>query len=207
MACFLNSGRRKPCKDSVGGTRKIYFANYGTIGDITYDVDGESILSINENSPNANMVLYVYDIKGNADLVQNITTSKANGTTIFEQVLSVTFTKLTKGDNEELKSMVHASPYAFVEDFRGNVVLVGLENGLDVTEGNSSTGRDMEDLNGYTMTLTSKETCFANFFTDFNTWLNSGIPSIGGNRNSGAFKDRVLLDGGIVESLECIVQE
>ena len=103
--------------------------------------------------------------------------------------------------------MIYSTPYVFIEDFRNNIMLVGLENGVDVTEGNSATGREMGDFNGYNITLTSKETAFANFFPDFDAWIASGIAYIGGYRNSTLFRDRVLLDGGIVESLECVVQE
>ena len=207
MACLLNTGRLKPCKDAVGGVRSLYFVNYDVIKDVTYDTDGETILSINQNLPAPSVVLFRYDIRSNAELTQNITSSKENGTTFFEQVLTVEFTGLTKEDNEEIKRMIYSTPYVFIEDFRNNIMLVGLENGVDVTEGNSATGREMGDFNGYNITLTSKETAFANFFPDFDAWIASGIAYIGGYRNSTLFRDRVLVDGGIIESPECLVQE
>jgi len=33
MSCNLSLYRTEPCKDSVGGLDKVYFVNYGTIGD------------------------------------------------------------------------------------------------------------------------------------------------------------------------------
>ena len=38
MACDLSTGRTVPCKDVVGGIKAVYFANYGDLGAITYDV-------------------------------------------------------------------------------------------------------------------------------------------------------------------------
>jgi len=156
MACILTTGRSKPCKDAVGGIRKLYFVDFGQLGEVT-EVEDE-ITEID-----GTFTYYEYDVKGNSELTQNINSSLENGTTFFEQVVSATFTKLTKEDNKELKLMVYGQPHVFVEDYKGNVMCVGLENGADVTEGTAVTGTAMGDLNGYTLSLTANEVCFANF--------------------------------------------
>mgnify|MGYP003641392236 CR=1 FL=1 len=156
MGCILSTGRTKSCKDAVGGIRKIYFVDFGTMGAVA--VADDEITGIA-----GDFTYYEYDVKGNADLTQNVNSSIENGTTFFEQVLSATFTKLTKEDNKELKMMVYGRPHVFVEDYKGNVMCVGLENGADVTEGTAVTGRAMGDLNGYTLSLTAMETSYAAF--------------------------------------------
>jgi len=35
MACALTKGRNLPCKTGFGGVKKIYFADYGTLGTVT----------------------------------------------------------------------------------------------------------------------------------------------------------------------------
>ena len=35
MACDLTGGRKKPCKDAVGGISKIYFVDFGDLGTVT----------------------------------------------------------------------------------------------------------------------------------------------------------------------------
>jgi len=35
MSCDLNTGRKVPCKDSVGGIQAVYFADFGTMGALT----------------------------------------------------------------------------------------------------------------------------------------------------------------------------
>ena len=181
MACLLSSGRLKPCKDAVGGIRRIFFVDYGTLGEVT-EVDDE-ITEID-----GSFTYYEYDVKLNSELTQNITSSKENGTTFFEQVLSITFTKLTKEDNKELKLMAYGSPHIFVEDYKGGIMAVGLENGADVTEGSAVTGREMGDLNGYTMSFTANEVSFANF-VDPSLSGTTFLDAIAGTATAGTQRD------------------
>ena len=158
MSCILTSGRAKTCKDAVGGIKKLYFVDYGDLGDVTLGTDDD----ITEIS--GTFTYYEYDIKNTeSELTQNLNSSVTNGTTFIEQVLTANFPKLTKEDNKELKLMAYGTPHVFVEDFKGNVMLVGLENGADVTEGTAVTGTAMGDLNGYTLSLTANEVTYANF--------------------------------------------
>jgi hypothetical protein len=99
-------------------------------------------------------------------LTQNINSSRENGTTFFEQVLSLTLHKLSPADNKQLKLMSYGRPHIFVEDYNGNVFVVGLEFGADVSGGTIVTGSAMGDLSGYTLTLTGMEKMPANFLGD-----------------------------------------
>lgn len=157
MSCILSSGRKEACKDAIGGLRKAYFVDFGTLGDVTLTDD-----EITEVG--GTFTYYEYDVRNTeSELTQNVNSSSTNGTTYFEQVLNLVFTKLTKEDNKELKLMAYGRPHVFVEDYMGNVMCVGLENGADVTGGTAVTGTAMNDLNGYTLALTGNETTYANF--------------------------------------------
>ena len=61
MACLLTSGRALQCKNSVGGLKAVYFADYGTLGDVTI-VAGE--ITAIAGTPD----FYKYDIKGSSSL-------------------------------------------------------------------------------------------------------------------------------------------
>ncbi len=156
MACDLTGGRAKPCKDAVGGIKKIHFVDFGDLGDVTL-VDDEV------TDMGGTFTYYTYDVKGNSSLETNITTSLENGTTFFEQVVNLTLHKLTKEDNKELKLMAFGRPHVFVETFDGSVILVGREHGAEVTGGTMVTGTAMGDLQGYTLTLTANEVTMPNF--------------------------------------------
>lgn len=151
MACDLTGGRLRPCKDAVGGIKKIHFVDFGDLGTLTIGTDDE----ITDMSGTFNY--YTYDVKGNSSLETNITSSMENGTTFFEQVLNITLFKLTKEDNKELKLMAYGRPHVIVQTFDDKFLLVGAENGADVTGGTAVTGTAMGDLNGYTLTLTANE--------------------------------------------------
>lgn len=160
MACDLTGGRAKPCKDAVGGIRKIHFVDFGDLGSVTA-VDDE-ITDISGDSSN-NLTYHTYDVKGNSSLETNINSSLENGTTFFEQVVNLTLHKLTKEDNKELKLMAFGRPHVFIETFDRKVLLVGKDNGAEVTGGTAVTGTAMGDLQGYTLTLTANETTMPNF--------------------------------------------
>lgn len=157
MACDLTGGRAKPCKDAVGGIRKIHFVDFGDLGDMPLGSNDEI------TDMDGTFTYYTYDVKGNSSLETNITTSLENGTTFFEQVVNLTLHKLTKEDNKELKLMAFGRPHVFVETFDGSVLLVGREHGAEVTGGTMVTGTAMGDLQGYTLTLTANEVTMPNF--------------------------------------------
>ena len=162
MACDLSLGRLEVCKDSVGGLKNVYFVNYGEMGAITYDVTNTDVIDAVAGTPDA----YKYELKGASTFTQNINSSRENGTTFFEQVLELTFKKLTVKDHKELKLMAYGRPNVIVEDNNGNFFLSGLEHGCDVTGGTIVTGAAMGDLSGYTLTLTGMEKVPANFLGD-----------------------------------------
>ena len=157
MACDLTQGRKVPCKDVVGGINRVWFVDFGDLGTLTTGADDEL------TNATGTFSAYEYDVKGANSLEQNFNVSRENGTTFFEQVLNLTLTKLSKEDNKELKLIAYGRPHIFVEDYNGNVFLVGAYHGAEVTGGTAVTGSSMGDLSGYTLSLTGSEKLMANF--------------------------------------------
>ena len=173
MACGLNLGRKEPCKDVVGGIKNVYFVDFGDLGTVSQTDD--EITNMTGDSSN-NLTAFKYEVKGNSSFETNITASRENGTTFFEQTLNLTLHKLTKEDNKELKLLAFGRPHVVVEDYNGNCMLMGLEHGADVSGGTIVTGAAMGDLSGYTLTLTAMERKPANFM-DVNADIStSGYP-------------------------------
>lgn len=156
MACQLSRGRKEGCKTSVGGLKSVYFTDFGDLGIVTKVDDEVTDLS-------GTFVAYKYDLKGGSSFEQAITSSRENGTTYFEQTLNLTLKKLSKEDNKEIKLLAYGRPHVAVEDYNGNVFLMGLEHGAEVTGGTIVTGAAMADLSGYTLTLVGQEVAAANF--------------------------------------------
>ena len=156
MACDLTKGRKEPCKDVVGGLKAVFFTDFGDYGTVTETDDEITDMT-------GTFVAFRYELKGNSSFEQTITSSRENGTTFFDQTLSLTLKKLSKEDNKELKLLAYGRPHIAVEDYNGNVFIMGLQHGAEVNGGTISTGAAMADLSGYTLTFNSQELKPANF--------------------------------------------
>jgi|TARA_R110000764_G_scaffold195331_1_gene280556 predicted membrane GTPase involved in stress response len=164
MSCDISRGRLEPCKDSVGGLNAVYFINKGDIvftgaNAVAYNVTDTDVI----DTLGSAVAAYKFDIKGASAYTENITSSRENGTTTFEQVLELQLTKLTKEDHKTVKMLAYGSPTLLVEDNNGNVFVAGLEHGLDVSGGTIVSGASMGDMSGYTLTFTGMERVPANF--------------------------------------------
>ena len=164
MACNLTRSRAEACKDTVAGIKKIYFADFGTLGTIT-SVDDEitDMTGTTVGAVDNSLTLFTYEVKGNNSFETTINASRENGTVFYEQVLNITLKKLTKEDHKELKLLAAGRPHVFIVDQNDNVFLMGKENGADVTAGTVSTGNALGDFNGYNLTFTAQEVAPPNF--------------------------------------------
>lgn len=159
MACTLTTGRKLPCKTGFGGIKKVYFADYDSLGTLTLDTDNN--ITAFSGSP----TWYQYDIKGNSSLETSITSSRENGTTFYTQTLNLTLTYLDNATKEEIQLLAVSRPHIVVEDYYGNEFLLGYENGCELTGGTIVTGAAAGDLSGFTMTFEGQEE-LAPYFVD-----------------------------------------
>jgi len=182
MACDLTSGRKNPCKDQIGGIVRAWFIDFGDLGTVTQTDDQITDMT-------GTFTAYQYDLKGTNSLEQAITSSRENGTTFFEQTITLGLPKLSKEDNKELKLMAYGRPHVCIEDRNGNFMLCGLEHGCEVTGGSVATGTAFGDMSGYTLTLSASELKPANFIgsaTSANPFagMSSATPTITAGTNS-----------------------
>ena len=153
MACALTTGRKLPCKQSVGGIKTAYMAAFGTLGAATISNGNISALA---GTP----AFYKYDLKGaNSSLTTNIISSRDTGTTVYETTLELTFTHLDVLTQEEIKKIAAARPHIVIEDNNEtpNLFMVGFNQGAEVTAGTIVSGAAYTDLSGFTLTFTATE--------------------------------------------------
>ena len=170
MPCLMSTGRKLACKDAVGGIQKVYFADYGTLGTAT--ISGGIVSTFSS----ATYTLFQYDVKSASGLEQTITSSNDNGTTFFEQTLTLVLTKLDAPTQVELAKVIATRPHVFVQDNNGNYLAVGMTRGCDVN-GTISTGIALGDLNGYSLTITGQEPMMAQFVVG--SYIDSKIAKTG----------------------------
>ena len=159
MACTLTKGRNESCKDVVGGITAVYFADFDTLGAITYDATDTDVIDSFGGTP----TWFKFDVKGTSSFEQTVTSSRDNGTTFYEQTLTLNFKKLSKQTHNEVKLLAYARPHVIVEDNNGNQFMMGLEYGAEVTGGSIATGAAMGDMSGYSLTFGAQEKIPANF--------------------------------------------
>ena len=161
MACNLSAGRNEVCKESVGGLSAVYFVNYtGSLANIT---DGESDDLI--TTLPTGLTAYKYDLKGTSAYTETVNTSRENGTTFFQQELVLNLKKLTPEMTTQLKLAAYGRPQIFGATMNGDCLLIGQQEGADLTAGTLQTGAAMGDLYGYSLTFTGMEKFPASFIS------------------------------------------
>ena len=169
MSCDIANGRLEACKDGVSGLDAVYIINYGTYnpdsaalgGDVTYSATPglEDVITEIANVP----TVYKYELKGANSFEQTITTSRDNGTTFFEQVLTIQLKKQDAATHKTIKLLAYGRPNIIVRTRDNNFFIAGLQRGCDVTAGTVSSGTALGDFNGYSLTFTGMENVPANF--------------------------------------------
>ena len=201
--CTIQEGFVKPQKIKQGGIDKIYlfpYVKYG-VSDITFgggsrvsNPDAQNITSFPQTT------IFEYDAV-NISYTENATIS--NGGIEWSQDLAFTL------PNSEVFLNAYKLMYqdycAIFLDRNGNYRIIGLWNGGEVTI-NAGTGGEKNAMNGSTISLKAREDnqayFLSNFETDFDIFNNPIDPCT--SPLARRYYYRVINDGGVIESLECI---
>mgnify|MGYP003144770548 CR=1 FL=1 len=163
MACDITRGRLIDCKDAIGGLKAIYICkNYNnnieavaTIANTEMTTAGFATWSGQSGSATT---VFKYDLVPNlSSMTVNVNSDNANGTTFFEQTLSVTLQKIDHDMTNELRLMAYSRAQIFVQNSLDNVFLLGMVNGCHVSGGTVITGTAKGDLTGYTIEWAAEE--------------------------------------------------
>lgn len=153
MACDITTGRTEACKESVGGLRNIYVANWNAdmYDGLTLGTD-EEITALS-----AAVDVYKFELRGeNNTFEESNENSRDNGTSFWTQSGSIVLKKQDAATQKQLKLLSYGRPHIIIEDYNGNFRIAGSQNGCEVMVG-TSTGGAMGDLNGYNITFEAKE--------------------------------------------------
>ena len=162
MSCNLSQGRQEVCKESIGGLAGVYFLNY-TTSSFAKNVNGQ-VTALPSGS-----TVYYYELKGTSAYTETVNSSRENGTTFFNQELTLNLKKLTNEMTTQLKTMAYGRPQIVIWTMNGDALLVGEREGADVTAGTIQTGGALGDLYGYSVTFTGQEQLPAAFLSGSTT--------------------------------------
>jgi len=166
MSCDIIGGRTEQCKDAVSGLHAIYLINYGDL-----DMDALAQYGTVDNtdqivaiqSDGITFSAFKFELKGNNSFEQTINSSRENGTTFFEQTLTVQLKRQDVKSTKNVKLISYGRPRIIVHARGDQFFLMGLDQGCDVSAGNISSGSALGDFNGYSLTFTAMEELPANF--------------------------------------------
>lgn len=142
MACDITKGRGLGCKDSRIGIKSVDFAVFN---DAVFATTSGEVTAI----PASITAVFRYQVKGTGNKFEDVgTINQENRTVEFKKSLSLVLPKLGVTSEVELSALLYGRVYAFVKDYNGNVIVCGVESGMDATTLNKST-----DTQCYNITL------------------------------------------------------
>lgn len=158
MACLLTRGFEKDCRDSVGGIKTVYLANWSEVTNYT-ETDGE----ITAMTLSSGSFFHEYQLRRQtSSFTETYEGSEENGTLFHEQEVTVILTRLEAAKRNEMYLMGKGDVVLTAEDNNGNYIVFGLDNGLTLG-GQATSGTAFGDLSGYELTFTGQEKFPARF--------------------------------------------
>lgn len=149
MSCLISKGKLLGCKDQRGGYKNLYFANYDQYGFVVAAHEVTSLGTLAE--------VFKYEVKATTNaLTETGTSSEDNGTFLNAQSVAVTLPKLSADLQGQIQLICASRPYVFVEDYNGNILLLGATNGT-MASCTKVTGGAGGDLTGFTLAITAEE--------------------------------------------------
>ena len=159
MACSLTlTGRSLPCRDALGGVKKVWFGQWSDGIWNAVAADGEI--------ENSSIALELYDYvspKNTSSLTQTVNASVENGTVFYSQVLSLVCNKPVAADVIEIQNLAKGRLAVVVQDMNDNYFVLGHIRGAELSGGSIATGTALGDLNGFTLEFTAEEAIPAPF--------------------------------------------
>jgi hypothetical protein len=155
MACLITKGKLLGCKDQRGGIKNLYFANYEDYG---YVIAAQVLTDLGDLTE-----VFKYEVKATTNaLTETGTSSEDNGTFLNAQSLAVTLPKLGADLQAQIQLICAGRPQVFVEDYNGNIMLIGATNGT-MSNCTKVSGGAGADLSGYTLTIAAEESNLSPF--------------------------------------------
>ncbi len=153
MSCALTQGYTLDCRDNVGGVKEIYVTEL--VNMTTPTVSSGTVTAITMATGTQ---FWKYQLeKETSSLVEHIQTNDTNGTIHYEQDLDFSIRKLQANWRNEIRSLAQNRLAVIVLDRNGKYWLCGLNNGLELQNSDTQTGKGMGDFNGYQLKFKGKE--------------------------------------------------
>lgn len=164
MACAITKGRGVGCKTAFAGIKNIYILDYSAAVAALTDSSGTITLPTDNSAE-----FFKFEVKGGQSSLETVVnSSRENGTTFYESTLNVTFQVLDVATQEEIKLLNRGRAHYVIELYPNGAgvtkyLLMGRDNGAEITGGTIVSGSTPDSLQGFTLTAVATEV-FPPFF-------------------------------------------
>lgn len=148
-------------KNNVGGLKRVYFFEYNKYSKSQIVLTGKQLTTFPTDT------IYTYELLGGS--FSENTEDDTNGKFITLN-LEMTLAEITEDMNVQLDAMLSGIFRAITLDNNGNYNMLGLYNGIELSEGSAPRGSGKSDLNGYTLSFNGKERFTAPFLTNLSNF-------------------------------------
>ena len=161
MSCALTTGFALDCKDAIGGVKSIRFGTVASWSALSATVNSSGEVTA---IGSASTVFYKYAaLKETSMLTEPMVATTATGGLHYTPQVTIVLSRLSTAKRNEIRLLAKNRLVAIVELMQEESVgvseyyVVGVSNGLELTEGVSGSGTAAADLNGYTLTFSGIE--------------------------------------------------
>tara|TARA_R110000868_G_scaffold71925_1_gene210009 strand:- start:2048 stop:2575 length:528 start_codon:yes stop_codon:yes gene_type:complete len=157
MACILNVGYSLGCRDNTGGIQKAYIRNWSA--GTTYSYSSDGTITGSTAAGYTGGTWYTFEVRpetGMFDPGQG-NHSLENGTNFWAQQLDLVLHKYQASVRTLLYALAQTEMEIIILDQNGNYILMGEQNGANLTASKASVGKAYGDMNGTTLTMIAKE--------------------------------------------------
>ena len=153
----ITQGYNKGCKNSIGGVKKAYF--------FTYYKYARSLIDVTNGILNSFPLTVIYEFDGFENSAFSESMSEEDGGKFIDQRVNFEF-KNTGLNYLDFQKLLKKDIRIIIQDYNDNFRILGLYNGLEVTNLKSDIGSGKNTLNGYSFDAEGKEINYAPFITD-----------------------------------------
>lgn len=154
MGCIQTlKGIAADCSNSIGGIKKVWFANSADIAAPTAASGGGDQYTL-ASEDMAKFKQYVID-RYSSSLTSTFTAGDTGGNRYWTHELALQFRNLTAESNTEIQSLSQATLAMVLLDYNGRYWYLPE---IEMNGGTAQTGQGLDDLNGYAPTFSMSTT-------------------------------------------------
>jgi hypothetical protein len=152
--CVLTNGYTLGCRDNIGGIQEVYIGEYN--GDsMSFTLGTDNIIG---TFSGATVSFYTFEQEiETASYTENGNFSTENGTSFYEQTLTISLHKLEASLRNKVLLLGQGKWRIIIKDQRGVYHLMGFQNPVRVSASTPGVGKAYGDMNGAVVTFLCKE--------------------------------------------------